>query len=228
MLSFIEFLNETKQSNSLTKADEFFNMLCESEQLDEGFKDTLKSWWNKAKTILSKPINAINKVLDKDKELIKKTEENLKTMKKSELASIYGMEFANSNIIDDLIDFISMLKDIALFRYKKLPWRTAISAVALLGYILFPKNIKAGTILFTAVNKGFVDPMNDGIDFIKHWNREILGKEINDVRAKIFLDAKVEEGRNRKVVSEHIKRCIQAGIEFCMYSSGKKLEHPHV
>ena len=42
MLSFIEFLNETKQSNSLTKADEFFNMLCESEQLDEGFKDTLK------------------------------------------------------------------------------------------------------------------------------------------------------------------------------------------
>lgn len=67
-----------------------------------------------------------------------------------------------------------------------------------------------------------------GIDFIKHWNREILGKEISDVRAKIFLDAKVEEGRNRKVVSEHIKRCIQAGIEFCMYASGKKPEHPHV
>lgn len=175
MLSFIEFLNETKQSNSLTKADEFFNMLCESEQLDEGFKDTLKSWWNKAKNILSKPINAINKVLDKDKELIKKTEENLRTMKKSELASIYGMEFANSNIIDDLIDFISMLKDIALFRYKKLPWRTAISAVALLGYILFPKNIKAGTILFTAVNKGFVDPMNDGIDFI---NKYIIRKPV--------------------------------------------------
>lgn len=175
MLSFIEFLNETKHTNNLTKADEFFNMLCESEQLDEGFKDTLKSWWNKAKNILSKPVTAINKVLDKDKELIKKTEENLKTMKKSELASIYGMEFANSNIIDDLIDFISMLKDIALFRYKKLPWRTAISAVALLGYILFPKNIKAGTILFTAVNKGFVDPMNDGIDFI---NKYIIRKPV--------------------------------------------------
>lgn len=67
-----------------------------------------------------------------------------------------------------------------------------------------------------------------GIDFIKHWNREILGKEISDVRARIFLDAKVEEGRNRKVVSEQIKRCIKAGIEFCIYASGKKPEHPHV
>lgn len=177
MVTFLEFLNETKKSSQLTEIDEFFNLVCESSQLDEGFKDTLKNWWNKAKSIVSKPITAISKVLDKDKELIKKTEENLKTIKKSDMAAIYGAEFANAHIIDDLIDFISMLKDIALFRYKRLPWRTAISAVAMLGYILFPKNIKAGTVFFTALNKGFVNPLNDGIDFI---NKYIIRKPVDE------------------------------------------------
>lgn len=68
----------------------------------------------------------------------------------------------------------------------------------------------------------------EGISFIKHWNKEILGKEISDIRAKIFAEAKVEEGRNRKVISEHIKRCIKNGIEFCKYATGKEPEHPHV
>lgn len=68
----------------------------------------------------------------------------------------------------------------------------------------------------------------DGISFIKHWNRQILGKEISDIRAKIFAEAKVEKGRNRKVISDHIKYCIKAGIEFCKYATGKEPEHPHV
>ena len=68
----------------------------------------------------------------------------------------------------------------------------------------------------------------EGISFIKHWNKEILGKEISDIRAKIFAEAKVEEGRNRKVISEHIKRCIKNGIAFCKYATGKEPEHPHV
>ena len=57
-----------------------------------------------------------------------------------------------------------------------------------------------------------------GINFIKHWNKIIIGKEISETRAKVFADAKVEEGRNRKVVSEHIKKCIKAGIDFCKKS----------
>ena len=68
----------------------------------------------------------------------------------------------------------------------------------------------------------------EGISFIKHWNKVILGKEISDIRAKIFAEAKVEEGRNRKVISEHIKHCIKNGIEFCKYATGKEPEHPHV
>lgn len=67
-----------------------------------------------------------------------------------------------------------------------------------------------------------------GINFIKHWNKIIIGKEISETRAKVFADAKVEEGRNRKVVSEHIKKCIKAGIDFCKYATGKEPEHPHV
>ena len=43
MVTFLEFLNETKKSSQLTEIDEFFNLVCESSQLDEGFKDTLKN-----------------------------------------------------------------------------------------------------------------------------------------------------------------------------------------
>lgn len=67
-----------------------------------------------------------------------------------------------------------------------------------------------------------------GISFVKHWNREILGKEISDIRAGLFLAAKFEEGRNRKAVSEQVKSRIQAGLDFCLATYGKMPEHPHV
>lgn len=156
----LEAYQKILDRNTISEIDLFFNYLCESDALDDESSEELKDWWSKVKSFLSKPVNAINNVLDKDKELIARTEENLKTMKKADIAAIYGMEFASSHVIDDLIDFIAMLKDVALFRYRKLPWRTAISAIALLAYILFPKNIKVGTMLFTAINHGFINPTN--------------------------------------------------------------------
>lgn len=185
----LEAYQRVLDKNTLSEIDLFFNYLCESDELDDETKEELQSWWSKVKSFLSKPTNAINKVLDKDRELIVRTEENLKTMKKSDIAAIYGMEFANAHIIDDLIDFIAMLKDIALFRYKKLPWRTAISAIALLAYILFPKNIKAGTILFTALNKGFITPSNTLRNFVSFGNLDDIEElNINSMGAK-FLDS---------------------------------------
>lgn len=185
----LEAYQRVLDKNTISEIDLFFNYLCESDELDDESKEELQSWWSKVKSFLSKPVNAINTVLDKDRELIVRTEENLKTMKKSDIAAIYGMEFANAHIIDDLIDFIAMLKDIALFRYKKLPWRTAISAIALLAYILFPKNVKAGTVLFTALNKGFITPSNTLRKFVSFGKLDDIEElNINSMSAK-FLDS---------------------------------------
>lgn len=185
----LEAYQKILDRNTISEIDLFFNYLCESDELDNETSEELKDWWSKVKSFLSKPVNAINNVLDKDKELIARTEENLKTMKKSDIAAIYGMEFANAHIIDDLIDFIAMLKDIALFRYKKLPWRTAISAIALLAYILFPKNVKAGTVLFTALNKGFITPSNTLRKFVSFGKLDDIEElNINSMSAK-FLDS---------------------------------------
>jgi hypothetical protein len=90
-------------------------------------------------------------------------------------------------------------------------------------YQLSPKQME---LLHTWFPELFKD--GPGIDFIKHWNREILGKEINDIKAKLFADAKTEEGQNYKIVSEHLKERIKTGIDFCIYAKGTAPKHPHL
>ena len=140
-------LESLKECYTIEDADRFFNQIFESQEINESFKDTLKSVWNTIKTTISKPIDCVKEVLDKDRELIKKTEENLKKIPKEKLAVLYDYEFEDANIIDDLRDMLSMFKDVFLLRYKHLPWRTIISACLLLAYILMPKNLQIGSIL---------------------------------------------------------------------------------
>ena len=146
MLDFKKIYEELNlDEQDLNSLDKAIRQLCESKEIDEGIRDTLDAFWRKMKTVLSSPADCIKKVLDKDRELIKKTDENLKMLPKEDLASIYSAEFADASIVDDLTDMIGMLKDVLLMRYKHVPWRTAISACILLAYILSPYNIKLGS-----------------------------------------------------------------------------------
>lgn len=113
------------------------------DRIDEGFMDVMKT--------LLKPITwPIAKIADfwkKDRGFVNEVSKAEKAIPKHVVAALYSEEFADTNIVQDLWDMLCMLKDVVLFRYRHIPWRTAISAAGLVLYYLSPWNLTLGTAL---------------------------------------------------------------------------------
>lgn len=115
--------------------------LLESGRIDEGFVDVLKTIGRG----ISYPIEQVKNFWKHDRELVAEVAKAEKSFPKETIAAIYSMEFADTNIVEDLWDMLCMLKDVILFRYQHIPWRTAVSAAGLALYYFSPYNLTLGT-----------------------------------------------------------------------------------